>query len=323
MIKNYLGIDTSNYTTSLALVNSNGLLLANIKKMLKVKAGARGLRQADAHYQHVNQLPVLITELATKISLKDNLSGIGVSVRPRRQEGSYMPVFLAGYSTAKVLSEVLKIPLVEVSHQENHIEAALYSAGISWRGVPSKFTAVHYSGGTSEILEVTSKSEGYQSKIFSKTLDLHAGQLVDRIGVLLGLPFPAGKHLEDLAQKGSVITDRPITLSFSNRHFNLSGYENICKAWIEKGYPPQDIALTLFEILARVLINALSQQKSEQYRELLLFSGGVMSNRYIRQRLLQANLKYKRIAFAEPGLSSDNGVGCALLARRALEKSDD
>lgn len=323
MAKYYLGVDTSNYTTSLALVDQQEVVLANLKKMLKVKTGARGLRQAEAHYQHSNHLPLLMTELATKVSLKKNLSGIGVSVQPRRQDDSYMPVFLAGYAMAKVVSEVLSVPLIKVSHQENHLEAALYSTGLVWDALPPQFTAVHYSGGTSEVLKVSKKSNGYHSEIFCKSLDLHAGQLVDRIGVLLGLPFPAGRHLEALAKDGTCIADKPLQLRFTGRDFNLSGYENKCKTWIEKGYPHQDIAITLLDVLARVLIHALSLQKEEDYRQVLLFSGGVMSNKYIQQCLLQADLKYKKIAFAEPALSSDNAVGCSLLAKRALEKRDD
>lgn len=323
MTKYYLGVDTSNYTTSLALVDQNGQVLENIKKMLTVKTGARGLRQAEAHYQHTNHLPLLIAELAKKVSLKKHLSGIGVSTQPRRQKDSYMPVFLAGYAMAKVLSEVLSVPVIEVSHQENHLEAALYSAGLIWDDLPKHFTAVHYSGGTSEVLKVTKKKDGYHSEIFSHSLDLHAGQLVDRIGILMGLPFPAGKHLEALAKKGKCIDEKPLHLRFTGDNFNLSGYENICKTWFEKGYPPQDIALTLFDILARVLIHALTLQKDGDYHQVLLFSGGVMSNRYIQQRLIQADLKYRTLAFAEPAFSSDNAVGCALLARRALEKTHD
>ena len=117
----YLGIDTSNYTTSLALYNSEDNSVIQSKKLLPVKQGELGLRQSDALFHHTKQLPELFKEL-----FKDfigEIKAVGVSVKPRNAEGSYMPCFLAGESVATAISSANDIPLHKTSHQVGHILA--------------------------------------------------------------------------------------------------------------------------------------------------------------------------------------------------------
>ena len=121
----YLGFDTSNYTTSVACCGDVSL---NIRKLLEVKKGERGLRQSDALFQHIKSLPDLFRELSEKINMND-VKGIGVSVSPRSVNGSYMPVFIAGQSFAKVCADALGVPIYTFSHQEGHIMAGIYSCG--------------------------------------------------------------------------------------------------------------------------------------------------------------------------------------------------
>ena len=124
----YIGVDTSNYTTSLAIVREDGTVVANLKMPLPVKPGERGLRQSDAVFHHTKHLPSLATE--AEAILRDYTPvAVGVSVRPRDAEDSYMPCFLAGKSAAYAMASVLHLPVYEVSHQNGHILAAAYSAG--------------------------------------------------------------------------------------------------------------------------------------------------------------------------------------------------
>ena len=185
----YIGIDTSNYTTSLALATAQGEMIANLKAPLPVKAGERGLRQSDAVFAHVKNLPILMREL--RVFLQEHRAlAVGVSVKPRDAEDSYMPCFLSGRAAAESLAAGLLLPVEEFSHQNGHVMAALYGAD-AMPLIGKDFLAFHVSGGTTEMLFVRPKGRDFSIELIGETADLNAGQVVDRIGVKLGLSFLA------------------------------------------------------------------------------------------------------------------------------------
>lgn len=302
----YLGLDTSNYTTSVALYDGEQRVVQN-KKLLAVKDGALGLRQSDAVFSHVKQLGALVEEL-----LADGcpaLSGVGVSVRPRDAEGSYMPCFLVGELVAQTVASVGGLPLTRVSHQSGHIAAALFSAG-KLDLVGERFVGFHLSGGTTECLLVQPDDK----RVFSVTLiaqssDLKAGQAVDRVGGMLGLPFPAGRYLEALALKsGHTFKVKP---SFKGADCSLSGIENRCQRMLTEGEKPHDIARYCIDSICAV-VDHMTAYVRETYGELpIVYSGGVMSNSIIREKITAKYGGY----FAEPQFSSDNAAGVAVLAK--------
>ena len=115
----YLGIDTSNYKTSVAVIDSSNDTLFDRSEFLEVPEGKRGLRQSDAFFKHSVRLPDQIEELCASVDVK-RVRAVGVSSRPRRVEGSYMPCFLSGVNTAREIAALLGVPLYEFSHQEGH-----------------------------------------------------------------------------------------------------------------------------------------------------------------------------------------------------------
>ena len=122
-----LGIDTSNYKTSVAVVTEQGEILCNIQEFLTVKQGERGLRQSDAFFQHVLKIPELAGK-AIETAGDRKPAAVSVSTRPRPVEGSYMPVFQAGLSAAKLIASAWTVPLFTFSHQEGHIEAVRHNS---------------------------------------------------------------------------------------------------------------------------------------------------------------------------------------------------
>ena len=307
MPKYVLGIDTSNYTTSGALVNQ-GVVEENRKKLLPVKAGEKGLRQSDAVFHHVRQLPEVLAPILEKASGK--LCAVGVSTAPRTADDSYMPCFLPGVTTARLLAASAGVPLYTFSHQQGHIAAALYSAGkLSLLEQP--FLAFHVSGGTTEALLVKPDQQGLpQAEIVASSLDLKAGQAVDRVGVMLGMQFPCGPELE----KAALQWESPIRCKATMKGVNccLSGIENKCKTMLDQGHSPQEIARFCLESIA-VTLEAMCRGLLEQYGKLpVVFSGGVCSNSILRNRLESQFHSY----FAEPVFSSDNAAGIAILAER-------
>ena len=301
-----LGIDTSNYTTSLAVYDTCGEVVQQ-KKLLPVAKGQLGLRQSDAVFHHTVQLPQLFEQLAQSVSLT-GVQAVGVSVSPRTEEGSYMPCFLAGVSAAQAFCAASGAALHRFSHQQGHIAAALYSSA-RLDLLKRRFLAFHVSGGTTDALLVEpDKNSLPQITLVASSLDLKAGQAVDRCGVMLGLDFPAGQALDELASRCD--DDFKVRPVLKGVDCSLSGVENKCRNMLAAGESPERIAKFCIQSICASL-DKMAEKLLAEYGELpLVFSGGVMSNRYISCTLGQ---KYGAF-FAQPAFSCDNAAGVAVLA---------
>ncbi len=302
----YLGIDTSNYTTSAAVYISEENRIVQAKKLLPVKEGELGLRQSDAVFHHTKQLPDMIEQLSAQYS-DISPSVVTASARPRNIEGSYMPCFLVGEGFGRSLAAVEHIPLYTTSHQIGHILAALYSAD-RLDLIRQPFIAFHVSGGTTDCLFCEPDEEDVLRITEAGTsLDLKAGQAVDRTGVMLGLRFPCGPELEKLAAGADKRIKTKAVLKDGN--CCLSGVENKCRTMLEKGESPENIARYCLDTIAET-IAAMTSSALERYGSLpLVFAGGVMSDVIIRDRLLE---KFPGADFAEPQFSCDNAAGTAI-----------
>ncbi len=311
--KYFLGIDTSNYTTSMAIV-SEGKVVANLKAPLPVKEGECGLRQSDALFAHVKNIPVL-SELLRKELGGEIPVAVGVSERPRNLDGSYMPCFLGGVSAAEAVGASLGVPVFHFSHQCGHLRAAIYSSGAEHL-LASPFGAFHISGGTTEMLYVTPKDFGFKAEIVGGTRDLNAGQLVDRIGVMLGLRFPAGPALEALARENKRVVPRR-KVKTEDGFVHLSGVENMARSLFEAEKEASLTAAFVFEYLSSAVV-AMSESLRERYGENMpiVYAGGVMSNAIIKDNVTK---KISDAYFAAPAFSADNAAGIALLTEERYE----
>lgn len=303
----FFGIDTSNYTTSVAVYDSDSGEIRQLKKTLPVKEGEKGLRQSDAVFHHTVQLPALLEELFEGFSPPDC---VGVSVTPERRKGSYMPCFLAGECAARSIAAAHKIHIHRFSHQEGHIAAALYSAG-RLELLGQRFFAFHVSGGTTQLLLVEKSDTALFDVVpVASSLDLKAGQLIDRLGVKMGFRFPAGKELDEL----SLLSDKDY---FTSKRYNLtggncslSGLENKADKMLRDGESHCDTARFVLDSIASALY-AMYTHAAKKYGKLLaLFSGGVSSSTAIRQRLQQL----LPAVFASPEFSCDNAAGVSVLS---------
>ena len=307
-VKAYLGIDTSCYTTSICLIDTNGKLLAEARQILKVKEGNRGLQQSEMVFQHTHNLPVLLKQIAfDNIELK----GVGVSATPRPTAESYMPAFLVGLGFARSLAIVNKLPLYEISHQENHLEAGLWSA----QGPQDdRFLLLHASGGTTDLLLAEKQADArFSLQPVGGSLDLHAGQFIDRLGVAMGLGFPCGPTLEKLAAAAKNAFVLPV--SVNDCYTSLSGPASAALRALQKGASHAELALGAEIMLAasfsRIIINAAAKYNVNA----VLIVGGVASNALIRT-VMQENLQKTAIAlwYPQAQYSADNASGCAAFA---------
>lgn len=301
-----LGIDTSNYTTSAALYDTETDDLIQSRRLLTVKEGELGLRQSDAVFQHTLNLPDMIDEVTKNLSRK--IDCVAVSVSPRDEKGSYMPCFMAGKGAARMIADVTGAEIKYFSHQAGHIAAALYSAD-ALELLRREFIAFHVSGGTTEAVKVTPcKEKVFSAEMIASSLDLKAGQAIDRTGNLLGLPFPSGTMLDKL----SLESDRSYKIKPFMRDGNcsLSGLQNKCEKMKRDGESDADIAKFCIDYISQVLYE-MTKNLTEKYPGLpLVYSGGVMSNTLIRKRFSE---EFGAV-FAAPGFSSDNAAGLSVLA---------
>lgn len=304
----FLGIDTSNYTTSLALIDENKNIIQR-KKLLPVKDGELGLRQSDAVFHHTAQLHSLYTDLVKEINPAD-IKAVGVSTKPRPVEGSYMPCFSVGANTAKIISATLRVPLYEFSHQEGHIAAAIFSSKAD-ELFEKDFIAFHVSGGTTEAVLAEPYDYGFKLDIIASTLDLNAGQAIDRVGLMLGFKFPCGKELEKhaLSYDGELKVKKP---TLKNENCCLSGIENICRDLYNNNSSKEYISAYCLKYIENTL-GEMTDKLLDKYGKLpLLYAGGVMSNSIIRSSFEKKYNAY----FAEPEFSADNAAGIAYLTYR-------
>lgn len=305
----YIGVDTSNYTTSVACVSEEGIVFER-RTMLSVALGERGLRQSDAVFQHVRNLPPLIDALLQTID-RAKVCAVGVSAKPTAAEASYMPVFLAGKLAANALANALDVPLFETTHQAGHVRAAMLGNECAIDG--RDFLAMHLSGGTTDLLQV-SLEDGILDDIerIGGSEDLHAGQFVDRVGVRMGLPFPSGAALEQLANRAM---DRTLRLPSSVKGFvcSFSGMESQAMRLLDAGADHGAIAYAVYDAMARTFSKMLLPAVERTQRTTILLSGGVSGSLLLRA-LLEQRIN-RTLLYAGSGLSSDNAVGAALLAR--------
>ncbi len=304
-----LGIDTSNYTTSVALVNSKVELISEARELLEVEAGQKGLRQSKAVFQHINKLPKVIKKVAD--GKKDQIKKVVVSNQPRTDKDSYMPVFRVGESQAKSLASVLDIKLEKFSHQEGHLMAGVWSAGLK----KDNFLALHISGGTTELLEVNKVKGGFETEVIAETEDISAGQFIDRIGVKLGLSFPAGPQLEELAKKANDEINLPVAVN--NYNLSFSGPCSAAMRLLDKdSIKDSQLALAVQKGISQSLVQLLKKAMRDRDLTDILIVGGVAANQYIREKMseqLETEKLAGKLYFAEAKYSTDNAVGTALL----------
>ena len=181
---------------------------------------------------------------------------------------------------------------------------------------------MHLSGGTTEILSLV----GEELTLLGGTLDLHAGQVVDRTGVAMGLPFPAGPHLEKLAVQGRSEARLTMTTRDGGLSCHFSGAETQIQRWVEQGtLPCVDIAREVYDLLSRTVARMICAAAEKPGIRQVLIAGGVSSSALFREMVTERIHKRDRnlrVCFGKPEYSGDNAVGTALIGAQMLRKSE-
>lgn len=306
-----LGIDTSNYKTSLAVVDESGQTLFNYQEFLDVKHGERGLRQSEAFFQHVQKLPEAVEKAFRDENLRNHIGAIAVSSRPRPMEGSYMPVFTAGQGYARVIAATMGIEVQTFSHQEGHIEAIRHYSRLRDK---SPLICFHFSGGTTEALLL---GESGKLEIVGGSKDIAYGQVLDRVGVSLGYDFPCGEKLDEIALSASGHRNILSEIKVKEGYVNLSGIDTQCRRAIEN-YPQEELVEALFERLCQS-VERMTTQLSDKYGiNDFIYAGGVSCSKFMRNYLSEHMYRELNIVFGKPEMSCDNAIGTALLGGKKI-----
>lgn len=315
MSRTVLGLDTSNYRTSVAVVSEEGRVLLNYRELLPVPAGERGLRQSEAVFAHIRQLSA--AEEALRQITEGTVAAVAASTSPRDGADSYMPVFMAGASFGRLTAAALGVPFIGTTHQRGHLAAAAAGTDLEKAG---EYLALHLSGGTTDLLEVREESVTQ----IGGSLDLHAGQLVDRAGVAMGLAFPAGPELEKMAESGTSSGLLGCSMSKGDLFCHFSGAESQVQRWIaDRSIPPENIAKEIYDLLARTVFRMICAGAEKSGFRQALVTGGVASSPLFRQMLvrrIRTRHQAPHIVFGQPELSGDNAVGVALIGLRKVIK---
>lgn len=301
----YLGIDTSNYTTSFAVCGDKDY---SVRRLLDVPFGARGIRQSDGVFMHTKNAPELYRKLSECVPLGE-IKAVGVSTRPRSVEGSYMPVFVSGSTYASLIADTLGVPLYTFSHQDGHIMAGIASSEHD-ELLSEEFHCVHLSGGTCEILKTRYEDCSFICDIEGGTLDISAGQLIDRVGVALGMKFPCGRELTQNAIEfdGDIYK---LSVSVRDGYINFSGAEAQSMRLIRDNPDKKRLSASVLNCIGKSLVTAFENIGAKK----ILMVGGVAASDYLKKYLLN-NCTAAELIFAKPEFSTDNAWGIAKLTER-------
>lgn len=311
-----LGIDTSCYATSCALMSLDGQVLANQKRMLSVDMGERGLRQSEAVFQHLRQLP-LVLAYCFQAAGPMQLLAVAASSKPLDKPDSYMPVFVAGASFASAIATAQGLPCYATSHQQGHFSAAR----LEQESLPARIAGIHLSGGTCQLVLI----EGDRLQLLADTRDLSAGQLLDRLGVRLGLSFPAGAGMEQLA-KGRVASGC-YPSSVKEGQVSFSGVEAAALRDLDQGLldGPQ-LASELFDVIKRSLGKMIIYAQEQTKVWNVLITGGVAASSLLKGSLtrhMAKRAKGIRLHFSRPEYAGDNAAGVAAIALEQYKQQEE
>lgn len=309
-----LGLETSCDDTSVALLRYQDgqaqLLCMNSLSQDDTLKKWGGVVPEIAAREHVKALsPLLQLSLQEANVQWSDVTELAVTTNP-----GLIGALLTGLNTAKTLAWMLKLPVTPVNHLWAHLEAIHLTQPTHY-----PYLGLLVSGGHSLIVKVSGPN---QVEVLGQTLDDAAGEAFDKGGKLLGLGYPAGRHIDRLAASGnpkaypfpiSYMRDRPGMMSFS-------GIKTAMRVFIEKN--PKAVSDSLADVCAsyqRAIVQTLVEKLIEvrnlhHLQELpLVVGGGVAANRGLREALTK---KFKDVRLVEPKFCTDNAGMIANWAAR-------
>ena len=279
-----LAIETSCDETSVAVIQDGHLLLSNIiASQIKSHMRFGGVVPEIASRHHVEQITQCIEEAMTEAEVTyGDLSAIAVTYGP-----GLVGALLIGVNAAKALAYAHDLPLIAVNHMAGHIYANRLVQPLVF-----PLLALVVSGGHTELVYM--KEDG-DFKIIGETRDDAAGEAYDKVGRVLGLPYPGGKRIDEMAHEGEDTYHFPrAMLKDTNYDFSFSGLKssfiNLVHNADQKGdkLNPENLAASFQASVIEVLVSKTLRAAKELDVKQLVMAGGVAANKGLRKALTKA-----------------------------------
>ena len=295
-----LGIESSCDETSVSIVKNGREVLSNIiNSQIKIHEQYGGVVPEIASRCHVEVINEITKQAIKEANIKmEEIDGIAVTYGP-----GLVGALLVGVSYAKGLSFATGKPLIPVNHIEGHISANY----ITHKELEPPFICLVISGGHTHLVNVKDYNE---YEIIGKTRDDAIGEAFDKVARVVGLGYPGGPKVDNLAKNGSPNIKLPIT-NFDNLDFSFSGIKTAVINLNHKdpNINKADLCCSFENAVTEMLINN-SRKAIEMYKtSRFAIAGGVSRNSYIREKfdLLAKEMKIK-LYYPEPILCTDNAA---------------
>ena len=313
---NILGIDTSCDETAAAVVADGVEIRSNIiASQIELHAKYGGVVPELASRRHVEAINYIVDQAMNEAGVTfGELGAIAVTNRP-----GLIGALLVGVAAAKSLAYCHNLPLLGINHIEGHI----YANFMEHVDLPFPHVCLTVSGGHTLLVEVR---EGWKYEILGTTQDDAAGEAYDKVAQYLGLGFPGGKVIDDLAKEGdstAIKFPRPM-LDRDNYQFSFSGIKTSVRYFVEKAkaagtLPPiADIAASFQAAVVEVLVRKTVRAAKAKNARAITLTGGVAANRQLRQSMREAGAEIgAAVYYPSIQLCTDNG---AMIAGAAYHK---
>lgn len=307
-----LGIESSCDETSAAILSEGRDLRSNIiASQIKVHQVFGGVVPEIASRHHLDNVNTVLSQALeeAKVTLKE-VDLIGVTHGP-----GLVGALLIGLATAKAIAYALKKPLVGVHHIQGHISANY----IEHKGLEPPFLALVVSGGHTNIVDVIDYN---QYKVLGRTRDDAAGEAYDKVARVLGLGYPGGPLIDQVAKQGNpnAVEFKRVYLEKDSLDFSFSGIKtgvlNYLNTQKLKGAEINvpDIAASFQMAVIEVIVSKAITAAERMKKDKIVLAGGVAANSLLR-RMLQEACDNKGLAlyYPSPVLCTDNAgmIGCA------------
>jgi len=288
-----LGIESTAHTFGIGVVKS-GKILANVREMYTTKSGGIIPMESAKHHKVVARQVYKRALEDAKINEKD-IDAIAFSNAP-----GLAPCLIEGMKFAKELAKKLKVKLISVNHCIAHLEIGRTTGAVD----P---VMLYVSGANTQIIAY----EAGKYRIFGETLDLGVGNFIDTVARFLGLGFPGGPKIEQLAKSGKYIK---LPYSVKGMDIALSGIQTNIKQKIDKGVEKEDLAYSLQETVFAMLVETAERALAHTGKKELLLGGGVACNSRLQEMCkIMCYERGCKLFIPEKSLLVDNGAFIAYL----------
>ncbi|MCJ7561637.1 MAG: bifunctional N(6)-L-threonylcarbamoyladenine synthase/serine/threonine protein kinase, partial [Thermoplasmata archaeon] len=286
-----LGIEGTAHTIGIGIVDQDCKVLANMSKMIDGSKG--GIHPREAANHHAENVVPLMHEAVAKAGISyDEIGLVSFSQGP-----GLGPCLRTAATAARGLALALEVDLVGVNHCVAHLEIGRKITGCS------DPTMLYASGGNTQIIAYS----GGRYRVFGETMDVGIGNMIDKFGRSVGLPFPAGPHLERLSKGSKELIDLPYSVKGMDVAF--SGILTAAQQLHAKGARLEDLCYSIQETCFAMLVEVTERAMAHVEKDEVLLGGGVVQNKRLQEMVRIMAEERGAKMFVPPGsLCVDNGA---------------